>query len=331
MRKILSIMAITIPAVALSADLVVYSPQADATRGPYIEAAAEKALGVDIEFISAGGGALHDRVVAEAKNPQADVIMGLTQPGMYSLQIKGLLQPYSPTWKNGLPEAYTTADNSFTMFWQTPIVMAYNPNCMNASQAPSSWLDLTKPKYKNTYIIGGLGSQTTRSYLAGILSNFRNGDDVSHAGWEHMKTFYANALPPMEWADTVKAWGDCTAPIMLNWFGGVLKINKKLNLNFTIIDTDGGTPVIAEGIGIIKGTDKTDLAQRFIEWWGNPAFMAQYANTFGQTPAHPQAVADSNDTVKSYAKMVSAQPIDWLWVTENQGDWLETIELDIKQ
>ncbi len=331
MKKILTLLATTIPAVVLSADLVVYSPQADAKRGDFIKSEATKALGIEVTFLSAGGGTLHDRVVAEGKNPQADVIMGLTQPGMYSLQMKGLLQPYSPPWKQGLPAAYQTADDSFTMFWQTPIVIAYSPKCLPADKVPTAWTDLIKPEYKNTYAIGGLGSQTTRSYLAGILSQYRDGDDISDAGWETMKTFYANGITGKEWADVVKGWSDCSIPIMLNWFGGVFRVANSSGLEFKIVDTEGGTPVIAEGIGIIKGTENLALAQKFVDWWGSPEFMAKYANAFEQTPAHPEAIAKSNDKVKAYAKMVTAQPVDWLWVTKNQSDWLETIELDIME
>ncbi len=332
MKKILTILATVIPAVALSADLVVYTPQADAKRRPFIKEQARKALGIDIEFVSAGGGVLHDRVVAEGKNPQADVIMGLTQSGMYSLQMKGLLQPYSPTWKQGLPKAYQTADDSFTMFWQTPIVIAYSPKCLPANKVPpTTWTDLIKPEYKDMYAIGGLGSQTTRSYLAGILSQYRDGNNVTDAGWDTMKKFYANSITDKEFVDIVKGWGDCSIPIMLNWFGGVFRVADSSGMEFKIVNTKGGTPVIAEGIGIIKGTDNLSLAQKFVDWWGSPTFMAKYANTFGQTPAHPEAIANSNDKIKAYAKMVTAQPVDWLWVTENQSDWLETIELDIME
>lgn len=329
MKRILTTLTCLTPLVAFSADLVVYSPQADIQRSPFMKAEAEKALGADIEFISAGGGALHDRVVAEAKNPQADVILGLTQPGMYSLQMKGLLHPYAPKWKTGLPKAYTTADDSFTMFWQTPIVIAYSPKCLAADLAPNKWTDLIKPQYKDKYAIGGLTSQTTRSYLAGILSQYRDNNDVSDAGWDTLKKFYANSEEFAEWREVVKKWSNCELPVMLNWFGGVFRVADSSGMEFKIVNTEGGTPVIAEGIGIIKGTDKPDLAKKFVDWWGSPEFMAKYANKFGQTPAHPEAIANSNDKIKSYAKMVTAQPIDWLWVTENQSDWLETIELDI--
>lgn len=330
MKKILTVLATMTPAVAMAGDLVVYSPQIDPNRGPFIKEQAEKALGFKVEFISAGGGTLHDRVVAEGKNPQADVILGLTQPGMYSLQMKGLLHKHTPTWKAGLPDVYKTKDDAFTMFWQTPVVISYSPKCISDADAPKSWEDLIKPEYKGKYGVGGLGSQTTRTYLSGILARYRDGDKVSDEGWDVMKKFYANSFQFEDWKELMKGWNDCSVPIMLNWFGGALRFEQKSGMPVKMVDTKGGTPFIAEGIGIIKGSDDIDKAKKFVDWWGSPKFMAVYANKFGQTPAHPEAVAMSNDKIKKYATMVQPQPVDWMWVTENLSDWLETIELDIK-
>ena len=80
----------------------------------------------------------------------------------------------------------------------------------------------------------------------------------------------------------------------------------------------------------MKDTDQREQARAFVDWFGSPAFMAAYAKKFGQTPAHPEAIALSPQKVQDYATRVSAQPIDWNTIAPKIDGWLQTIELDIR-
>lgn len=309
--------------------LTVYSPQADADRGPWIKEQAEAALGFKVEFLTATGGELAERLRAEKDNPQADVIMGLVQTAMYQLKDEGLLQKYTPSWATGLPDVYKDADGYFYSFWQTPIIIGYNPDFV--TNPPATWADLTKDEYKGLYAIGSTSSQTVRTYIIGLLWPYYDAatDTISDEGWNLLKTLYANAYSLPTDADSWALYKDGTLPITLNWFGGAKSKAAQYEAKIEYVTPKDGTPVVAEGIAVVAGTDQQDKAEAFMEWWGKPETMAAYANQFGQAPAHPDAIALCNDEVKANAQMFTAENIDWAVCSKHIDEWFEKIELEI--
>lgn len=314
---------------ALAAPITVYSPQGE-ERAVWITEQA-KAAGHDITMLSAGGGELFDRLIAEKANPQADVVLGLIDAAMATLKEEGLFQAHIPTWAEGLPEVYKGPDGVVHKFWQTPIVLAYNSDKMTAEDAPASWLDLVKPEYKEKYVIGSTGWQTTKSYLVGVLVRFadENGE-ISDEGWEFMQNFYDNAIVVDSGDAKTAAFVNGEAVIDLNWFGGVGRQATDVGYTAVMVDTTGGTPFIAEGIAIMDGTDQLDESKKFVDWFGSPEFMSAYASEFGQVPVHPDAIAASPESVQANAKLLTPQPIDWDAVASNIDPWMQRIELEIK-
>lgn len=318
-----------------SADtLMVYSPQGDADRGKWIIERAKKDLGIDVKFLSAGGGELADRLVAEKSNPQADVVMGLVQPEMYRLKGEGILEKYTPKWADGLPDVYKDKDGYFNSFWQTPIVIAYNTDFIKAADAPTSWEDLANKKYEGKFAFGSTTSQTVRTYLIGILWNYYDSktDKITDDGWKMLKRIYTNAGTWPSTDDALwKSLKDGELPILPNWFGGIEANTKKNNIPVDYVKPEDGTPTVAEAIGMVKGTKKEELAKKYIDWWGSADVMSAYAEKFGQTPAHPDAIAKCSEAIKEQATMFKVQNIDWEVVSKHMNEWMEKIELEIIQ
>lgn len=310
---------------ALAESITVYSPQGHAH--PWITAQAN-AAGFEVEFLQAGGGELFDRLMAEKNNPQADVVLGLVDASMATLKSEGIFQGYTPSWAEGLPAQFVDPDAMVHKFWQTPIVLAYNSDRMTADQAPKSWLDLIDEQYAGRYVITDLSGQTVRTYLAGILVRFldENGE-VTEEGWDFMRAFYNNGLTGV---DKAYAFQSGEAVIDLNWFGGAFSFANDLSFHTVLVDTEGGTPFIAEGVAIMKGTDQLEQAKAFVDWFGSPQVMAVYAAEFGQMPTHPEAVAMSPEKVQRYSTLVSPQNIDWDAIAPKLDGWMQRIELDIR-
>ena len=314
---------------AFAEPITVYSPQGE-ERAVWITEQAE-AAGHEIVMLSAGGGELFDRLLAEKANPQADVVLGLIDASMAALKTEGLFQPHVPTWAEGLAEVYKGPDGMVHKFWQTPIVLAYNSDAMSAEEAPDSWLDLTKPEYQGKYVIGPTAWQTTKTYLVGVLVRFadENGE-ISDEGWDFMQAFYDNAIVVDSGDAKTAAFVNGEATIDLNWFGGVGRQADNVGYNAVMVDTVGGTPFISEGIAVMAGTDQLDESRAFVDWFGSPEFMIAYATEYGQVPVHPDAIAGSPDAVKANAILVSPQPITWEAVALKIDAWMQRIELEIK-
>ncbi|AIC29932.1 ABC transporter substrate-binding protein (plasmid) [Rhizobium etli bv. mimosae str. IE4771] len=324
-----AVIAIATAFPAFAEALTIYSPQGG-ERAAWIAEQA-KAAGHDIKLLNAGGGELFDRLLAERNNPQADVVLGMVDTSMALLKKEGLFQSYSPPWAKNLPARYKDAEDMVHKFWQTPIVLAYYADRMANAEAPKSWLDLTRDEYKGKYVIGATGGQTTRMYLAGILVRFLDADgEVSEDGWNFLRKLYANAIIANDGDSQTEAFKSGGASIDLNWLGGTFKLAKDLGANVKVIDTEGGTPIISEGIAIMAKTDQLDEAKAFVDWWGSADVMAAYAAKFGQVPVLPEALAKSPAAVQENAKLVKAQPIDWDAIAPKLDGWLQKIELEIR-
>jgi len=327
---LLSAFALSAATTAFADPITVYTPQGE-ERGVWIEAQAE-AAGHDIEILSAGGGELFDRILAERANPQADVVLGLIDAAMATLKTEGLFQAHIPSWADGLPAVYRDdADNMVYKFWQTPIVLAYNADVMSAEEAPTSWLDLTKPEYSGRYVVGSTAWQTTKSFLVGILVRFADDEGViSDEGWDFMQDFYDNAIVVDGGDAKTAAYLNGEAVLDLNWFGGVGRQAETVGYNAVMIDTEGGTPFIAEGIAIMAGTDQLDQSKAFVDWFGSPEFMIAYAEEFGQVPVHPDAISGAPEAVQANATLLSPQDINWDAIAPQIDGWMQRIELEIK-
>ncbi|MCY3994945.1 MAG: extracellular solute-binding protein [Rhodobacter sp.] len=315
---------------ATAEPLVIYSPQGD-ERAVWIAERAD-AAGHDVTILTSGGGELFDRILAERANPQADVVLGLIDAAMATLKAEGLFQPYVPNWAEGLPEVYRDdTDRMVYKFWQTPVVIAYNSDMLAEEDAPTSWLELVEDRYAGKYVIGPTIWQTTKTYLIGMLLRFADeSGEISDEGWDFMQSLYDNAIVVDSADAKTAAFVNKEAVIDLNWFGGVGRLADDVGYRAVMVDTEGGTPFIAEGIAIMEGTDQLDDAKAFVDWFGSAEFMSAYAARFGQVPVHPDAIAAAPDTVKRNATLLRPQPIDWDVVAPRVDGWIQRIELDIK-
>lgn len=315
-----------------SGALVVYSPQGDQERGSWIMEKAKEEIGVEVQFLCAGGGELADRLIAEKNSPQADVVLGLGQTMMYQLKDEGILEAYDPSWREGLPEVYQDKDGYFNSFWQTPIVLTYNTEFLSEEDAPKGWGDLSDEKYAGMFGMGVTSSQTTRTYLVGLLWDYvdKETGEVSDEGWDFLTKVYENAATmPSTDADIWKAFKDGTLSILPWWYGGVVTNSETNNISVGYVVPEEGTPIVAEGIGLVKGSGKEEDAKKFIDWWGSAETMAAYAEEFDQAPAHPDAIELCPEDIKESASMFKAQEIDWEIASAHLDEWLEKIELEI--
>lgn len=314
----------------LAKSLTIYSPQGD-ERAVWIAEQAQ-AAGHDMIILTAGGSELFDRILAEKAHPQADVVFGLVDVSMATLKSEGLFQPYEPRWAKELPKAYRDdADHMVYKFWQTPIVIAYNSDVMSAEEAPRSWLDLIKPIYKERYVIGPSTWQTVKVFLVGIFAHFLDEKgEVTEEGWDFMRKFYDNAIVVDSGDAKTAAYINGEAVLDLNWLGGVYRLAKTIGYKPEMVNTEGGTPFITEGIAIMAGTDQLEQAKAFVDWFGSPEFMSAYAKKFEQVPVHPDAIANAPKAIQEKARMLTPQSIDWSAITPRIDGWLQRIELEIK-
>lgn len=306
--------------------LLIYCPQSRTDLADVIANLAKEQLGVEITWLKADGGTCRDKVLEEKNNPQADLVMGLAQIMIEPLITADCLIPYTASWTAEMDDIYVGTNGYYSMYWQTPIAVVYNPEFIKGDMIPTSWEDLADAKYKGMFRFGKLTSQTTNVYVAALLSKYsdENGN-VSDEGWNILQNIYYNAgaVGSIDYNDFVSG----KYPIALDWYPNPEVMSATYGFNYEIVLPADGNPMVSEGIAVVKGTKNEELAKEFIEWLGKPEVMKVICEAYGAIPAHPAVIALVNEDLARQATKFgpeTIQKVNWglagnfyqAWMTE---------------
>jgi iron(III) transport system substrate-binding protein len=314
--------------------LVIYTNSNGEGRGEWLTAKAGEA-GFKVEVVGAGGADATNKLIAEKNNPIADVAFGLNN--MYFAQIKaaGALEPYDPAWAGEVETALgdSGADKAYWPLVKQAILLGYNSDKIAAGAAPQDWTDLwTKDEFKTRYErVTGLGTATAQLVFAGILSRYQDdsGDlGISDEGWKQVEEYFKNGSPAVAKTDLFAriASGDVDLGQMPSSI--IAEREKSFKVNVETVAPSVGVPLAVEQVALVKGTDKKEQAQKFIDWFGSADVQGAWAQQFNSMPVNKSAAAKAKPEVVEFFAGLKQQDIDWDFVQENMGAWVEKIELE---
>jgi iron(III) transport system substrate-binding protein len=314
--------------------LIVYTNSNSDGRGEWLTAEAEKA-GFDIEIVGAGGGDATNKIIAEKGNPVADVVFGLNNMYFEQLKAAETITPYTPAWSGDVDQALgdPASEKSYWPLVQQGIVLAYNTEAVSPAEAPKEWTDLwTKDQFKKRYeSVTGLGGATTQLVFAGILNDYKdpNGDlGISDEGWAQVKAYFDNGSPSVADKDLYARMADGEVDMGQMWSSGLPAREAEYGVKTDVMRPQAGVPFAVEQIGIVKGTDNKEQAADFIDWFGSAKVQGAWAKEFDAMPVNTSAAKLANPEVVKFHEGLDRQDIDWTFVQENMGAWVEKIELE---
>lgn len=313
----------------LEEKVVVYSPHGKDILSEFEKRFEEKYPGVDVEWLDIGSQEILDRIRSEKANPQADVWWGAPSVMFEQARAEGLLEPYEPSYRDALPEEFRAKDFSWTGTSQTPEVIMYNSKLVSKKEAPKDWDDLLDPKWKNKIIIRyPLASGTMRTiYSAMIYRTYKDTQDPKE-GYEWLKKLDANtkeytANPEMMYSKVARGEGLITVWNMPDTV--MLKETKGYPFDFVI--PESGTPVLTEGIALVKGSKHPKAAQAFYEFVNTPEAMKLLAEKYYRIPTRTD-VTDLPDWITETE--IKTMDIDWKLFEEKSDEWMKYWDENIK-
>jgi iron(III) transport system substrate-binding protein len=319
------------PAGGSGETLVIYTNSNGEGRGDWVTAKAAEA-GFKIEIVGAGGADATNKLIAEKNNPIADIAFGLNN--MYFSQIKAedALEPYEPAWAGDVDQELGDGETYWPLVKQA-ILLGYNADKISKDAAPQDWTDLwTKDGLKARYErVTGLGTATAQLVFAGILSRYRDdsGDlGISDEGWKQVEQYFQNGSPAVAKTDLFAriASGEVDMGQMPSSI--IAEREKSFKVNVETVIPSVGVPLAVEQIALVKGSKKQEQAQKFIDWFGSAEVQGEFAQQFNSMPVNHAAEAKANPEVVAFFADLKQQDIDWEFVQENMGAWVEKIELE---
>ncbi|WP_426988974.1 extracellular solute-binding protein [Pseudarthrobacter sp. Y6] len=314
--------------------LVVYTNSNGEGRGEWLTAEAAKA-GFKVEVVGAGGADATNKLIAEKNNPIADVAFGLNN--MYFAQIKAAdaLEAYKPAWAGEVDQALGDGEAYWPLVKQA-ILLGYNSDKVTADAAPKDWTDLwTKDEFKDRYErVTGIGTATAQLVFAGILTRYKDdsGDlGISDEGWKQAEQYFQHGSPAVPKTDLFARIASGEADMGQMPSSIIAEREKTFKVNVETVKPSVGVPLAVEQVALVKGTDKKEEAQKFIDWFGSADVQGAWAKQFNSMPVNKSAAAQANPDVVDFFAGLKQQDIDWEFVQENMGSWVEKIELEYMQ
>ncbi|MFN3881206.1 MAG: ABC transporter substrate-binding protein [Nitrincola lacisaponensis] len=248
----------------LAGEITVYSALEEDEINAYLTAAAADMPDLKVNVLRLSTGDLGARLIAEASNPQADVLWGFAVTNILNPQISQLLEPYAAAGIEQLPTEFRDAENNW--FAATGYMGAF---CVNTARLearglpmPTSWQDLTNPVYKGEIVMPDPSSSGT-GYLqiAAILQGM--GDE---AGWQlikdldpNMAQYTTSGSRPCRMAQV----GEYAIGASLS-FVAMQAIEQGYPVEMVIPADWAGFEL--EASGLIKGSRNAVDAKRFLDW-----------------------------------------------------------------
>ena len=323
-----ALMLVLSSAVMAQTKLTVYTALENDQLAPY-KAEIEKAVpGVQVVWVRDSTGVITARFLAEKANPKADMVLGLAASSLLLFKKEGLLETYKPAGSDTLKAAFRDSKDPYTWTGMDAFLSVVCFNRLEAEKlkaaAPTSWMDLTKPEYKDQVVMphpasSGTGYLTVAGWIQ--IMGERPAWDFMDMLHENVSVYTHSGSAPCVQA----AKGERMAGIGFDMRGAKEKTN---GAPIDIIVPKEGAGWDMEATSIVKGTKHLDAAKKVADWivskGANELFGKYYAIV-----AHSSVnAAPANYPPDAEAAMVKN---DFAWMAENRerilAEWTKRYEI----
>jgi len=306
--------------------VVVYSTHGESML-EMVADAFEAKTGVAVDFINLKG-ELADRVRAEKANPQSDVMYGAPSSVYQELRAQDLFQPFFPTWYDRIDPLFKDKDGYWIGTIQTPVLMFYNSEMMTAEEAPRDWSDLADPRYRGKLVFRNALSSSARATYSSLLQQYEKQGSLE-AGWAFLKGVDANTKRYYDSGSLqFQAVGRREAPLSFAVLNAIIDNKIKNGMPLEIVDAASGSPVITDGIAVIKGAKHPEAAKAFAEFAGSAEVQAMLARKFNRMPTLPEALADAPAWMGEVR--FKAMDVNWGELASRQSAWMQKWDAEVK-
>ena len=241
-------------------NLVVYSPHDADPLAAGIELFEKAYPGINVEIVAAGTGELLQRIVAEAENPQADVLWG---GGADSLAADvDYFEAYVCANDDVIGDAYKDADDLWIGESPLPMVFIYNKNLIDEADVPTTWEGLCDPALKGKIAYcSPAKSGSAYTQLCTMLFS----QPTIEEGWTMVENFIENLDGKI-----LDSSGNCHKLVASEEFAIGVTIEKSAVLYNDNPDIGYVYPsknsAVPDGVALIKNCPNPDNAKLFIDF-----------------------------------------------------------------
>lgn len=313
--------------------LTVYSPHGKDLL-QFLEAGFEKANpAIDVQWIDMGSQEVLERVRAESVNSQADVWFGAPAEAFDRATKEKLLEPYKPTWAAAIDAEGREAGDHWYGTYLTPEVIAYNSDAVTEAEAPKDWDEVLDPKWKGKVLIRDpIASGTMRAIFGAIMARSMAQTGKPDAGYEWLRRLDVNTreyvLNP---TILYQKLGRQEGVITLWDMPDIATLEQRFKIPVKYVIPSSGTPLLVDGIAIVRGTKHPNEARLYYEYVTTPEAMLVAADKFLRIPARTDIPSDKlPGWIQDAQKKIKPMPVDRAVMAAHLDEWMKYWDANIR-
>jgi len=300
--------------------LTIYTALENDQLAPIKDAIEEAVPDVEVAWVRDSTGVITARILAEADNPQADLILGVANSSMLMFDEIGLLESYAPAGMEELKPLFFDQRDEPTWVGMDAYVGVICYNTFEGEAAgiiqPTSWADLLDPSFEGQLVMPHPASSGTGYLTVGAWLQMMGEED----GWAFMDALHENMAAYLHSGSAPcvqAARGERVAGIALDMRGVT---EKNAGAPLEVIVPSEGVGWEMEASAIVKGTEHLELAQQVMDWVASEAANELYSETYAVV-AHPAV----ENYPENYPLVVEERLIDndFAWMAANRERILE--------
>jgi iron(III) transport system substrate-binding protein len=312
--------------------LLIYTPHGQDMLNDFI-ARYKQAFGedVDVQFLDMGSQEVLRRLGVERHRPQADLWWGAAHTTFQTAVDENLLATYRPTWADKVMPGAHDAEDRWYATYETPEVIVYNSEAVSASDAPKDWDDVLDPKWRDRVLIRNpTPSDSMRAIFGAMIWRFYKDTGSPAAGYDWLRRLDANvheytADGTLLMQKIARQEGLITLWNMPD--AQIFREQKGFSqLAYTI--PASGTPVIMDGIAIVRGAPHEEEARKFYEFVTTPESLTHAARKYYRIPVRTDI--DRTQLPPWMNESFPRMPLNWDLLRKQGGEWLRYWDTEIR-
>ena len=310
--------------------LLIYTPHGQDLLRDFVNQYKQKYPEADVQFLDMGSREILERVRVERNRPQGDLWWGAAHTTFQTAADENLLAEFRPSWADKVPESARDPQGRWFGTYETPQVIVYNTEAVSPTEAPHDWDDVLDPKWHDKVLIRSpYPSDTMRAIFGAIIWRSLKDTGSPDKGYEWLRKLDANVHEYTADGTLLMQKLARREGLISLWDMPDVRLSKEQK-NFPVAYSlpASGTPVVTDGIAIIKGAQHEEEARRFYEFVTTPESLVYAAHKYYRIPARTDL-----DRAKLPAWMnepFTRMPLDWTLLRKQGDEWLRYWDTQIK-
>jgi iron(III) transport system substrate-binding protein len=310
--------------------LLIYTPHGQDLLKDFVARYKQSYPDVDVQFLDMGSRDVLERLRAERNRPQADLWWGAAHTTFQTAADENLLAAYRPTWADKVPADEHDPQDRWYGTYETPEVIVYNSKLVKAEDAPKDWDDVLDEKWRDKVLIRNPNpSDSMRAIFGAMIWRFYKETNSPAGGYDWLRKLDANVHEyTADGTLLMQKLARGEGLISLWNMPDAVIFREKKNLSIGYLIPKSGTPVITDGIAVVRGAPHEEEARRFYEFVNTPESLIYAAKTYYRIPTRTDL--DRSQLPDWMNTPFTRMQLDWELLRKEGSEWSRYWDTEIR-